>query len=192
MDPEDISGGKDPTGGAGGGMGSGGWTAGVGIAGLAISAIGQEQQAKAQSQVYQSDVKTAQLEQQVNEQRRQQMNLNYQRQSIENLRNVQKAQAAGLAAATEGGAQFGSGLAGGRSQEAAQGAWNAESLSQNFQIGNKMFDLDNQIDQQKINKANAESSANKAAGTAALGGDILKGAGSIAQLGMQLAPLLLL
>ena len=167
---------------SGGGMGLGQWTAGIGIAGLALSAIGQEQQSKAQSQVYQADVQTAQLEMQVNEQRRQQMNLNYQRQGIENLRNVQKAQAAGLAAATEGGAQFGSGLAGGRSQEAAQGAWNAESLSQNFQIGNKMFDLDNQIDQQKINKANAESSANKSSGIAGLGGDILKAAPMIAQL----------
>jgi hypothetical protein len=189
MDPEDISGGKDPSsGGAGGGLG--GWTAAIGIAGLAISAIGQQEQSKAQGQVYQADVHTAQLEQQVNEQRRQQMNLTYQRQSIENLRNVQKAQASGLAAATNQGAQFGSGLQGGRSQEAAQGAWTMESLSQNFQIGNQMFNLDNQINQQKILKAQAESSANKASGLMSLGGDITKGAGGIAQLA-SLAPLLL-
>ena len=181
MDPEDISGGKSG-GGSGGGMGLGGWTAGVGLAGLALSAWGQEQQSKAQSQVYQADVNTANLEMGVNEQRRQQMTLNFRRQSIENLRNVQKAQAAGLAAATQGGAQFGSGLAGGKSQEAAQGAWNMENLSQNFQIGNNIFDLDNQIDQQKINKANAESSANNAGGIAGLGGDILKAAPMIAQL----------
>lgn len=188
MDPEDISGGKNAAAASGGGMG--GWTAGIGIGGLALSAIGQEEQSKAQSAVYQADVNTAQLEIQVNEQRRQQMQLNYQRQNMENLRNVQKAQAMGKAAAVQGGAQFGSGLAGGQAQEAAQGAGTTRDLSQNFQIGNKMFDLDNQIDQQKIAKANAESQANKASGLMSLGGDITKGAGSIAQL-MSLAPLLL-
>jgi hypothetical protein len=173
--------------GSGGGLG--GWTAAIGIGGLALSAIGQEQQSKAQSAVYQSDINTASLEMQVNEQRRQQMNLNFRRQSIENLRNVQKTQAQGMAAAVAGGAQFGSGAKGGQAQAAAQGGWNMESLSQNFQIGNQMFNLDNQIDQQKIAKAQAETAASKASGIASLGGDITKGAGNIAQL-MSLLPLL--
>ncbi len=182
MDPEDFSGGKDPS--SGSGMGQGGWTAAFGIGGLALSAFSQYEQSQAQNKVYQSDVQTAQLEMQVNAQRQQQMHLNSQRQSIENLRNVQKTQAQGLAAATQGGAQFGSGLAGGRSQEAAQGAWTSEALSQNLQIGDQMFALDNQIDQQKINKANAESQANQSSGFGAFGGDIMKAAPMIAQLAM--------
>ena len=180
MDPEDFSGGK---GGVGGGGGVGGWTAGLGLAGLGIAALGQYEQSKAQSDVYQSDVNTAQLEMQVNAQRQQQMHLNSQRQSIENLRNVQKAQSQGLAAATQGGAQFGSGLAGGRSQEAAQGAWTSEALSQNLQIGDQMFALDNQIDQQKINKAKAESDASSWGGLGGFGGDLMKAAPQLIQLG---------
>jgi hypothetical protein len=190
MDPDDISGGKDASSAGGAGGGLGGWTAGIGLGGLALSAIGQAQQSKAQGEVYQADINTANLEMQVNAQRQQQMQLNFQRQSIENLRNVQKTQAQGMAAAVAGGAQFGSGAKGGQAQAAAQGAWTMESLSQNLQIGQQMFSLDNQIDQQKIAKAQAESSANKASGIAALGGDITKGAGNIAQL-LSLAPMLL-
>jgi hypothetical protein len=190
-DDDTVGGGLSGSGGdASGGMGVGGWTAAIGIGGLAISAIGQFNQSKAQDAVYQSDINTANLEMQVNAQRQQQMTLNFQRQSIENLRNVQKTQAQGMAAAVAGGAQFGSGAKGGQAQAAAQGAWTMESLSQNFQIGQKMFALDNQIDQQKIAKAQAETQANTAAGWTSIGGDITKGAGNIAQLATLLPTLM--
>lgn len=182
QDPTDFSSAGASQAGAAGGFSLGDATAGLGIAGLGIAAFSQMQQSKAQSQVYQSDIATAGLEEQINDQRRQQMNLTSQRQSIQNLRNVQQKQAMGEAAANAGGALFGSGYKGGQAQEAAQGAWNAEGISQNLQIGNAIFNLDNQIDQQKIAKAQAETSANNWSGIGAIGGDIMKAAPALAQL----------
>lgn len=179
--PMDIT----PSGSAGGAGGSlGGWTSGFGIAGLGLAAYGQIQQSQDENKVYQSKEQEAALDEQSNNLKRQQMELTSNRQSMENLRKTQQSLAVSQAAAVNQGAQFGSGAAGGKAQIKSSGATNELGFSQNLQFGEAQFNIDNQIDQQKIRQAQLESNANSAGGIAGIGGDIMKAAPMLAQLAM--------
>lgn len=92
----------------------------------------------------------AQQEMAINAQRRQQMVLTAQRQQMQTLRNVQLARSMALSAATNQGAQFGTGLAGGLAQIGGQGANDLLNLNQNFEIGKNVFDLNTKIDEDRM------------------------------------------
>lgn len=161
----------------------------IGAAGTAASMFEGMQASSSQAAGYQNQMNMASLDMQVNNQRQQQMQLTSQRQGVENLRNTQKAKAMGMAAATNQGAQFGSGLAGAQASQTAQGGYNQLGINQNLQIGQNIFGLDNQIDQQKIAYAQNESAANTSKGMASLFGggaslgmDLLKAAPTLALL----------
>lgn len=88
-------------------------------------------------------------ERQVEGQRQQAMELDARRRSLEVLRNQQRARAVALTNANAQGAARGSGLQGGYGQIAGQSGVNLLGISQNLQIGQNIFGLNNQITDQK-------------------------------------------
>lgn len=122
-------------------------------------------------------------EEAINEQREQQMVLNARRSQLEVYRNTQRARAQGLAAATNQGAQYGSGISGGQAQASAQGAFNSLGISQNTQIGQNIFGLTNNIDTLQGQLAVMTGKAATYSGVAALGGDVSRASGQVGQLG---------
>ncbi len=100
----------------------------------------------------------AQQELNVQGQKQQQMVLYSRRQQLENIRNTQRARAMGLAAATNQGAQFGTGLQGGQAQATDQGTSNALGINQNLQIGQNIFGFDQKISQDRIALSGISSS----------------------------------
>jgi hypothetical protein len=123
------------------------------------------------------------LEKQVNQQRQQAMELSARRQQLEVFRNTQRARAQGLNAATNQGAQFGSGLQGGQAESASQGLFNAQGINQNLQIGQNIFGLDNQItginSQQSTLKARYQSQQAQDQAWQSLGGSLMQSGGTI-------------
>lgn len=149
-------------------MGAGGLS--LGLAGMAGSIYEGFQQAGYQAQAAGISQQISGFDQQINNQRQQQMMLQSQRQQVQNLRNTQRAKAAGLSAAVGSGAQYGSGLAGAQAGETAMGAYNERNINQNEQIANNIFGLDSQINQDQIRMAGVESKAATASGFGSLFG----------------------
>src|SRR5258706_2000925 len=111
-------------------------TLGIGAIGLGLQIFGGAKQASDTSALaqksYAINSQITGLEGQVNDQRRQAMELSARRQQLEIFRNTQRARAQGLAAATNQGAQFGSGLAGGQAQATDEGLFNIAGVNQNL------------------------------------------------------------
>ena len=157
------------------GITSGGITSGIGAIGTGVSIFGAIQKYEGAQAETTATVNQLQLQQKQNAVRQQAMETASRRQSLENLRKTQQARAMGLESATSGGAQFGSGFAGGQAQATAMGASNEQGISQSLQSGEQMFGLENQITQQKIAYANAAGQMNTGAGLSSLGSAITSG-----------------
>src|SRR5690349_12770116 len=84
------------------------------------------------------------LEQQTEAQRFAAMELDARRQSLEAIRQGQRARALGLTAATQQGAGFGSGLQGGYGQISGQTNQNLLGVGQNLEIGRNIFGINSQ------------------------------------------------
>lgn len=107
-------------------------------------------------------------EQQIEAQRFQAMELDARRQTMDAIRNEQRARALGLTNATSQGAAQGSGLQGGYGQISGQANQNILGIGQNLDIGRAIFGFNSGISQQKL--------------AYAAGGDIInQGQGVIAQ-----------
>jgi len=161
---------------------------GLGLAGLGLSLFGgakqadiSKQQAQLSAQVAGVSGQIAGDELQVQAQKKQQMELEANRQQLQNFRNVQQARARSLASATTQGAEFGSGLEGGLASASDQGNVNALGINQNLEIGRNIFGIDTDISQKKIQIAGLQSQSALLGGKAAtdqgitsLGGALLK------------------
>lgn len=119
------------------------------------------------------------FQQKQNEVRRQQMELSASRSQIENVRNMQRARAMATASAVNQGAQFGSGLQGGIAQINSAAGWQNLGIDQNLQLGNKMFDYQNQISGLQGQMADVKGQQAEDAAWASLGGSLMKSAGGI-------------
>jgi hypothetical protein len=119
-------------------------------------------------------------QQQIQQQNFNLMTLQSNRSSLEVLRRTQQARASATAAATNQGAQFGSGLQGGLAQESDQGANNQLGLAQNLAIGRNVFNLTQAIDQQQNTLANYQAKQATGQGVAALGAGVMKLGGALA------------
>ena len=157
---------------------------------LGFSAYGAYEQVEASKKENAAQIAQIGLEEQQNTLRQQMMQLTSHRQSLQNLRQAQAARALAVTDATNQGAQFGSGLQSGLGQVSGQEASNALGLSQNLQLGNQMFSLTNQIDQQKIAYAQAQQQSQQAAGISSFGKSLGSSIGPLANLAMQVGPLL--
>lgn len=93
--------------------------------------------------------------------RQQQMNLDAQRRKRDIIRAAQVATANSEAAAAGGGALNSSGVEGARASISGQAGTNILGVSQNLDIGNQMFALDNQKALLGYMKSQQEGAANK-------------------------------
>ncbi|SRR5713226_2936707 len=145
-------------GGDSGGMSLGTMGSGLGalgsIGGGIFSAITGSQDASAIANIQKQ---MAQTEMQENQVRRTAMEVESRRQSMQNIRQTQMARSMSLNTATGQGAQFGSVLGGAYGSISGQSNTNELGISQNRQFGEKMFDLTDQLDKEKMDLAGAQS-----------------------------------
>jgi hypothetical protein len=174
--------------------------AGSAVLGLATQAFGSGGMfgsAKKQNQISQQESAVSQqefqTEEQMNQVRRQSMELYADRQRLEVARKTQLTASQGQAIAVNQGAQFGSGFFGGQAQSINEGAWNTVGINQNEDLGEKMFDLTGQLDQQKAQMAalgtqmsSAQSSSATSGAIAGMGSTLIKDLPAIGNLGGQI------
>lgn len=158
---------------------------GAGIAGLGLSIFGGVEQTQAAQQKAAAEKNITNYEMQQDSVRRKAMELSANRQQMEVLRNAQRARALALNNATSQGAQFGSGLQGGYGQIAGAANWNNLGITQNLQFGEQMFDLNAQINQQKLAIGDASSLSATGAGISKLGSTLMGSFGPIKNLSSQ-------
>jgi hypothetical protein len=154
----------------------------AGVAGIATSIFGGLEQAKVQKEEAGVSADIAELEMQINNQRKMLASATYQRQQTENMRKTMQAVSTSRAAAVQGGAQFGSGAAGGVAQARAEGAFNQANLSTDYLIGQKIFDYTSSIDQDQIKLAQLGGQAATYGGIASAGQGLASGAMSLGRL----------
>lgn len=153
-----------------------------GLIGLGTSLFGSHGQSETAHQTAVVSQDVAKQEGLVNDQRRQQMELQGRRQQLENIRNTQRARALGTAAAVNQGANLGSGYSGGQAEAFDTGATNAIGINQNLEIGRNIFGLDDKISADKQQLASLGGDAAKYAGIANFGNSIFKSSGMLGQL----------
>jgi len=152
------------------------WMMGIGALGSIIGGIGGRMSSSAISA---EQMRIAALERQAEEQRHKAMVLQARRQSTEIVRNQQRANAMALNAATNQGAQLGTGLQGGYGQISGQTATNLAGVNQNLEIGNNTFEINKQISNSKMHLAQLGGEANMWQGIGNLGGSVMKIAGPL-------------
>lgn len=141
-------------------------TGGLTAASMTMSILGGNKAAEAQQQQAALSSRNAQYEMQIDQQRRQMMELDAQRKQMEVVRNAQRARSMALSSQTNQGAQFGSVRGGSLGQISGQTGINTLAISQDLGIGENIFGLNQQIDQNKIQMA-------------ALGGQVASGQGEM-------------
>lgn len=184
---------------------TGNWIgAAVGAVGLGLSLFGGAKQTDNSKQIaqQQSQFATAQSgiqqtitgdEQNIENQKQQQMMLTSRRTNLQQMRVAQQKSAQGIAAATNQNAQFGTGLQGGLQGITDQSLTNIQGTNQNTEIGNNIFGIQGQISAQKQNlfalqASNASVMASLGSNTAtnqglmSLGGTLTGSAASIGRL----------
>jgi len=142
-------------------------TGGLTAASMFMSISGSQEAAKAAKQQAALSSQNAGLEMQVDEQRRQMMEISAKRQMTEQLRNIQRARSMSLSTETSQGAQFGSVVGGAQGAISGQGNFNLAGINQSLAIGRNIFGLNESIDRNKIQ-------------IAALGGQVAEGQGEMA------------
>src|SRR6266576_3109238 len=129
---------------------------GLSVVGFGLQAFGAFGAASKAREAAQINMGIAADEQQINAQKQQAMQLSARRMQLENLRNNQRLRAQATNAATNQGAQFGSGLPGGLSQIQGQSAFNMQGVNQNLEIGQNIFGITSDISQKKMQLANVQ------------------------------------
>lgn len=129
-----------------------------------------------------SQQRIAQLQMEQNNVRKQAMEVNARRQQTENLRNTQLQRSMAINSATAQGAQFGTGLQGGIAQVNNTGMWNNLGINQSLMSGRQMFALDDQINIQKQNAANAQTQMSMFQGMSSFGASLTGAAGTFGKM----------
>ena len=149
-------------------------------AGLALKGVGTYLNYEAAQEKSESDKRIAENESQIQAQRKQAAYLDFKRKELEVLRNNQRARALAVTNATGQGAGQGSGLQGGYGQISGDTNTNLLGLSQNWQIAENTFSLNDMISQEKMHQADIQKKASLGQGLNSLGNDFI---GSSAPLG---------
>jgi hypothetical protein len=159
------------------------FTAATQVVGLGMSILGGTSAASDAKQAAGITSNIAGLEGDLEGQRHTAMELSASRQSLEILRQNQRTRSQAINNATAQGAQKGSGLQGGLAQIEDQGLFNLAGVNQNVEIGDKMFDINKQITNQKQQLAQVQGQQATDQGLATLGGAITKAGPTIGSLG---------
>lgn len=128
-------------------------------AGIGLSIFGGLKSYGAAKQQYSEEQKVFGLEAQAEAQRKQMMELNAKRLSLETVRHAQRARSMALAGATSQGSQLGSGLAGGYGQIQGQAGVGLLGISQQLGAGEALFGINAQIMQERQRIAGLGSQA---------------------------------
>ncbi len=157
-------------------------TAVIAAAGVGLTAYGGMQQSKIAKQ--QAGVSQQQFaeQQKQDEMRRQAMELDARRKTLETVRNQQRARSAALAAASNQGAAAGSGLQGGYGQISGATNTGLLGISQNLELGNQMFDSNSFMSTLQQRNAALGGQMATAKGWSSLGGSIFQASGQIGAL----------
>ena len=115
---------------------------GLGLASTIFGGVTAMQGAQKQYGISQQMVAT---EQQAEAQRKQMMELNARRQSMEVVRNQQRARSLALSNSTSQGAQFGSGVQGGYGQISGQSGTGLLGINQQLGAGENLFAINSQL-----------------------------------------------
>lgn len=152
------------------------------LIGMGVEAYGFLNESKYASQATQIQQQILATDEQMNQQREQQMNLDAARKMINVQQRTQMARSRTLAAAVNQGGQFGSGAAGASGSEASQAARNVEGISQDWTIGKNIFNLTSLEDQLKSKLTGVQSEQANYGAIAGLGGNLAGGSQSIGKL----------
>jgi hypothetical protein len=155
----------------------------IALAGLAVGAAGVGVQAYGAMKANKAQQQQIALEQQMEAKRQQQLNLDAMRRKREIIRQGIAARGAALSTATAQGASYGTGLQGAYGNISGRENVNTLGVSQNQEIGNSMFGLNNQMLTAKSAQADAMTMASIGGGLGTLGGAIMRNAGSINNIG---------
>ncbi len=147
---------------------------GIGIVGLGLQLFGTSKAVDNSRQIAGVNRGIASDEQQINAQKQQAMELSARRMQLENLRNNQRLRAQATNAATNQGAQFGSGLQGGLAQIEDQSLFNMTGVSQNLEIGRNIFGINTDISQKKMQLADLQGQQATNTALTSLGGALVK------------------
>lgn len=134
----------------------------IGAAGVGTSVAGAMSAAEANKNI-------AGLEGKAEEQRKNAMELDARRKSLEQVRVMQRAHYMAQNNANNQGALQGSGVQGGYGQVAGMGYTNLAGIGQNREIGENLFGINSQISGQKMNLADAQSMSAIGSGLTSLG-----------------------
>jgi hypothetical protein len=161
-------------------------SAGLSLLGLGISLFGGNEEAEARKKMAAVSQEKFQHEQEINDQREIQMQMSSRRQSLEIIRNTQRARAMGLQAAVSQGASKGSGYAGGQGEEASRGFFNLQGINQNLEIGENIFGINKLITQNNMKLSQLQTEVSEAQGTQSIGAGISKSADPLGRLSGQI------
>lgn len=159
-------------------------TGGLTAASMFMQWQGGQKAAQASQQQAQLSAQNAGFEMQIDQQRRQAMELDAQRKSMDVIRNAQRARATALSNAAGSGSQFGSGLQGGYGQISGQSGFNLLGINQNRMIGENIFGLNQQIDQNKMQIASLGGTLASAEGEMGFGKSLGGAIGPLSNLGI--------
>ncbi len=157
-------------------------TLGIAAVSMGIQIFGGVGASKAASQATAIQQQEIQSEEQANSVRQTAMEVNARRMSLENFRKNQQLASQAKMNATSGNSQFGSGLAGGLGQVKSEGLFNDQGIQQNLGLGEKLFSIDNQIDQDKIALAGTQSTIATDQSISGFGAALGKNAGTISNI----------
>lgn len=146
---------------------------GLGIAGLGLEAFGGFNMARISRQESQLSMDEAQQEMAINRQKNLQQHLETQRQFLQTYRTARRQLSLSTAAATAGGAQFGSGVQGAKANVTNTGVNTELGIGQANTIGDTIFGLTNKISQDKIQMASLQGQSASYQGIMSLGGSFL-------------------
>jgi len=161
-------------------------SAGLNIVGFGMQVFGAISGAESAQEAANIKKGIAGDEQKINEQKRQQMLLESSRKQMEIFRNMQRQRAMATAAAVNQGASLGSGLQGGLAGVSGQSFFNSLGISQNVELGQNIFSINNDISSKKMQLADVEADQAEAAGWASLGGSLMKSSDTFGKMGQSL------
>lgn len=147
---------------------------GIMAVGLGMSVFGGIGSSGASAKAAEISKDEAMHEQQINSIKQQQMDVEARRTNLQTIRNNQQARAMATEAATNQGAQFGSGLQGGLAQIQDQTLYNMQGVNYAQAFGKQIFAQNNAISADKMQMAGVQSDQAQYAGISSIGGAIMK------------------
>ena len=160
-------------------------TIGFAAVGLGASIFGGLEKMSGARQETAAQKGMIETEQKENAVREQAMETIEKRKQMQILRNAQQARSTALAAATNQGGQFGSGLQGGYGEISGKTGGEMLASNQALGFGRQMFELNTIMTGQKEQYADAQSKVNQGTGIASLGSSLMSSLGPLSNLSRQ-------